>query len=90
MSQSLVKNYVHIVFSTMYREPLIYAPHEEELFAYLGGICKKNGVPSCKSWGIYWTCSHIVYAVEKNRFNEIAGGDEVAFFFLDEAEGRLS
>lgn len=41
MGQSLVKNYLHIVFSTKYREPLIFAPYEAELHAYLGGICKK-------------------------------------------------
>ena len=39
MSQSLVKNYIHIVFSTKYRLPLIHAPVNEELYAYLGGIC---------------------------------------------------
>jgi putative transposase len=37
--QSLVKNYIHIVFSTKYREPLIHSPVEDELHAYLGGIC---------------------------------------------------
>ncbi|MCC7297014.1 MAG: IS200/IS605 family transposase [Bacteroidia bacterium] len=41
MGQSLVKNYIHIVFSTKYRQPLIQPPIEEELHAYLGGICKK-------------------------------------------------
>jgi len=40
MGQSLVKNYVHIVFSTKYRQPLIQPPVEQELHAYLGGICK--------------------------------------------------
>lgn len=40
MGQSLVKNYIHLVFSTKYREPLIFTPHEEELHSYLGGICK--------------------------------------------------
>jgi putative transposase len=40
MGQSLVKNYVHIVFSTKYRQPLIRSPYEEELHSYLGGICK--------------------------------------------------
>ena len=39
MGQSLVKNYLHITFSTKYREPLIYPPYEEELHSYLGGIC---------------------------------------------------
>jgi REP element-mobilizing transposase RayT len=40
MGQSLVKNYVHLVFSTKYRQHLIYPPYEEELHSYLGGICK--------------------------------------------------
>lgn len=45
MGQSLVKNYVHIVFSTKYRQPFIRAPYEEELHSYLGGICKKLECP---------------------------------------------
>jgi putative transposase len=40
MSQSLARNYVHIVFSTKYRQPIIHEPVEQELYAYLGGICK--------------------------------------------------
>ncbi|MBL7810954.1 MAG: IS200/IS605 family transposase [Bacteroidetes bacterium] len=40
MGQSLVKNCIHIVFSTKHRQPLIYSPFEEQLHAYLGGICK--------------------------------------------------
>ncbi len=45
MGQSLVKNYVHIVFSTKYRAPLIHPPYEESLHAYLGGVCKALGCP---------------------------------------------
>lgn len=45
MGQSLVKNYVHIVFSTKYREPMIVAPFEKELHAYIGGICKELECP---------------------------------------------
>lgn len=41
MGQSLVKNYIHIVFSTKYRQPLIDESIEDELFSYLGGICNK-------------------------------------------------
>lgn len=41
MGQSLVKNYIHIVFSTKYRQPLIKPGIEEELYRYLGGICSK-------------------------------------------------
>ncbi len=40
MGQSLVKNYIHIVFSTKNRIPIIYPPYEVELHNYLGGICK--------------------------------------------------
>lgn len=39
MSQSLAKNYIHIVFSTKHREQLIYPPLEGDLHPYLGGIC---------------------------------------------------
>src|SRR6476659_3843315 len=41
MGQSLVQNYIHIVFSTKHRQHLIFPPVEEELHSYLGGICKK-------------------------------------------------
>ena len=41
MGQSLVINYVHIVFSTKHRDALIYPPYEAELHSYLGGVCKK-------------------------------------------------
>lgn len=39
MGQSLVKNYLHITFSTKHRAPLIHPPIEDELHSYLGGIC---------------------------------------------------
>ncbi|MCM4161757.1 IS200/IS605 family transposase [Antarcticibacterium flavum] len=41
MGQTLVKNYLHLIFSTKHREPLIKPSVEEELHRYLGGICKK-------------------------------------------------
>ena len=39
-----VQNYIHIVFSTKYREHLIHSPEEVEIHAYLWGICK---CPEC-------------------------------------------
>ena len=39
MGQSLVKNYIHIVFSTKHRQSLIIPSIETELYSYLGGIC---------------------------------------------------
>ncbi len=41
MGQSLVKNYVHIVFSTKYRQHLIHESIENQLYSYLGGICNQ-------------------------------------------------
>ena len=41
MGQSLVKNYVHIVFRTKNGIPNIDDQIEAELFKYLGGICNK-------------------------------------------------
>lgn len=40
MAQSLVRNYIHIVFSTKHRAPLIIPAVETELYGYLAGICK--------------------------------------------------
>jgi REP element-mobilizing transposase RayT len=40
MGQSLVKNFLHIVFSTRYREPFITAAVAPVLYDYLGGICR--------------------------------------------------
>ena len=43
MLQSLVKNFIHIVFSTKYREDFIDIGIENELYAYIGKICKISG-----------------------------------------------
>ena len=40
MPQSLTKVYAHIVFSTKHRYPFIDREIEQELWSYLGGICK--------------------------------------------------
>lgn len=41
MPQSLTKNYLHIVFSTKYRQPLIHEPVQNELYNYIGGTCRE-------------------------------------------------
>lgn len=43
MSQSLVKNYVHIIFSTKNREDFIDENIEHELFTYIATLCKDFG-----------------------------------------------
>ena len=64
MGQSLVKNYVHIVFSTKYRTPLIHPPYEIELHAYLGGICKELECQPIKIGG-YTDHVHILCMLSK-------------------------
>lgn len=40
MPQSLVKNYIHLITSTKHRQHLIDENIEQELYSYIGGICK--------------------------------------------------
>jgi REP element-mobilizing transposase RayT len=39
MGQSLVRNHIHIVFSTKQRAAIIQPPFSIELYSYLGGVC---------------------------------------------------
>jgi len=64
MGQSLVKNYVHIVFSTKYREPLIFPPYDKELHSYLGRICTELECPALKIGG-YTDHIHILCRLSK-------------------------
>lgn len=64
MGQSLVKNYIHIIFSTKYRQPLITPEVEEELYAYLGGICNRLESPPIKIGG-YTDHIHILCRLSK-------------------------
>jgi REP element-mobilizing transposase RayT len=64
MGQSLVKNYIHIVYSTKYRQPLIHQPYEDELHGYLGGICKKLECQPIKIGG-YTDHVHILCMLSK-------------------------
>ena len=45
MGQSLVKNYMHLIFSTKHREQLISESLSDALYNYMGGVC--NGI-DCK------------------------------------------
>lgn len=64
MPQSLVKNYVHIVFSTKHRQPLITPSVESELHAYLGGICKNLDCYPIKIGG-YTDHIHVLCSLSK-------------------------
>ncbi len=52
MPQSLVKNYVHITFSTKERYPFIDKVIAKKLQAYLGGICKNPESPPLENRGL--------------------------------------
>lgn len=64
MGQSLVKNYIHLVFSTKHREPVIHEVIENELYAYLGGICKNLECQPIKIGG-YTDHIHILCLLSK-------------------------
>ncbi len=64
MGQSLVKNYIHIVFSTKYRAPLIHPPYDAELYSYLGGTCNILGSPVLITGG-YVNHVHILCMLSK-------------------------
>ena len=64
MSQSLVKNYIHLVFSTKYREPLINVAIESDLYAYLIGICNQLECQPVKIEG-FPDHIHILYLLSK-------------------------
>lgn len=65
MSQSLVKNYMHLVFSTKDRIRLINPPFEQELHRYLAGICKGLNCHPLKVGG-YSDHVHIFCTLSKN------------------------
>ena len=53
MSQSLVRIYVHLVFSTKHRQPFLKdASLRKECHAYLAGACKQRGSPSIIVGGV--------------------------------------
>ncbi len=52
MAQSLAKIYVHLVFSTKLRQPLIAEPILPELHAYLAGILNTQNCPTLQVGGM--------------------------------------
>ncbi|MBK9256885.1 MAG: IS200/IS605 family transposase [Saprospiraceae bacterium] len=64
MGQSLAKNYIHIVFSTKNRNPLINSLIESELHSYLGGICNNLECHAIKVGG-YTDHIHILCMLSK-------------------------
>lgn len=64
MPQSFVRNPLHIVFSTKYRQPIIKPPHDEALYAYIAGICNSLDCTALKVGG-YYDHVHILCLLSK-------------------------
>jgi REP element-mobilizing transposase RayT len=65
MSQSLVKNLLHLVYSTRHREPWIPKQHREALWAYQAGIFKQMESPALIIGGVE-DHVHALFALSKN------------------------
>ncbi len=64
MAQTLVKIYIHIVFSTKNRDDLILPEIEKELFAYIGGVLRKHGSILLAANG---TANHIHLLISQSK-----------------------
>lgn len=64
MPKSLVKSYIHIVYSTKHRQPFIYPEIEAELHNYLAGICINHECHVIKIGG-YDDHVHIVCSLSR-------------------------
>ena len=66
MSQSLVKNLVHLVYSTKHRQPWIHDDVRNRLFAYQAGIFKQWDSPAIVIGGIE-DHVHALFSLSKNH-----------------------
>lgn len=69
MSQSLAKVYLHVVFSTKNREPLLVERWRDELFRVLGGAANNVG---CQSLIVGGVADHIHMLSQLGRIITIA------------------
>ncbi len=65
MSQSLSKIYIHMTFSTCYREPILPKEHLGEIFSYIGGTLNHLGC-KCGIVGGMPDHIHVLYELSKN------------------------
>ena len=65
MPQSLAKLYVHLIFSTKHREPLLLSSARDTLHAYLATVLKNQDCPALKIGGTSHH-AHILFRLSKN------------------------
>jgi len=66
MSQSLCKNFIHLIFSTKERRPLLTDDIRDEMHGYLGGVLRNWESPSIIIGGVE-DHVHILFLVSKNH-----------------------
>jgi putative transposase len=66
MSQSLVKNLVHLVYSTKHRQPWLSKNHRKGLYAYQAGIFKQWASPAIVIGGVE-DHVHALFSLSKNH-----------------------
>ncbi len=66
MPQSLVKNLIHLVYSTKHHRPWIAKDHRDGLFAYQAGIFKQWDSPALAIGGVE-DHIHTLFALSKNH-----------------------
>ncbi len=69
MSQSLAKVYIHVIFSTRNREPLLAETWRDELFNVLGGSANNLG---CQSIIVGGTADHVHILFQLGRTISVA------------------
>jgi putative transposase len=45
MAQSLARLYIHVIFSTKYREPILCDTHRDSLYGYMAAVLRNCGCP---------------------------------------------
>ena len=69
MPQSLAKSYLHVIFSTKHREPILADAWREELFSVLGGAANALG---CQSILVGGVADHVHLLFQLGRTISIA------------------
>ncbi len=88
MPQSISHVYVPIlVFSTKYRQPLIDDSIKNELYNYMGGICKHYECYPVQIGGLLRPYSHSLHAFAENSLDEADGVCQEEFIKVDQNEG---
>ena len=65
MPQSLSQLYVHLIFSTKHREPILLLPVREDLHAYLAAVLNNHDSPALKVGGMS-DHVHALFRLSKN------------------------